>query len=176
MRNACDAGTRRAAHRARRGALVADLRPPRRWGMWRWRRGGRGVGQVMSDFVESNPHSGGRNRAGFSWPTRRGGSLLFSAAGGRDGERWWFTPGRGACTGARTVQGAPRCGNSSRRPVYRRHRGASSGRSWRRPPLACGWAEAEGEAVPRRAHSFFFLRVQLAKLNTDGQEGPWSAR
>ena len=90
--------------------------------------------------------------------------LLFSAREA-DGERWWFTPGGGVHRGE-TVQGA------AVRELFE-ETGYAATESELGPVVATSmglWlAEAEGKLF-LGAHSFFFLRVQGTKLNTDGQE------
>jgi 8-oxo-dGTP pyrophosphatase MutT (NUDIX family) len=90
--------------------------------------------------------------------------LLFSAREA-DGERWWFTPGGGVHRGE-TVQGA------AVRELFE-ETGYAATESELGPVVATSmglWlAEAEGKLF-LGAHSFFFLRVKVAMLNTDGQE------
>ncbi len=90
--------------------------------------------------------------------------LLFSA-GEPDGERWWFTPGGGVHRGE-TVQAAAvrelheetgfACTPADLGPVVATSVGL--------------WLAGESRKLFLGAHSFFFLRVPHAKLNTDGQE------
>lgn len=90
--------------------------------------------------------------------------LLFSAREG-DGERWWFTPGGGVHRGE-TVQGAAvrelfeetgfACTEAELGAVV-----ATSAGRW--------LAEEEGKLF-LGAHSFFFLRVPKADVDTGGQE------
>ena len=90
--------------------------------------------------------------------------LLFSAQDPGE-ERWWFTPGGGVHRGE-TVRGAAvrelaeetgfGCTEAALGPVV-----AMSSSLW--------LAKNEGKLF-LGAHSFFFLRVSHARLNTDGQE------
>jgi len=90
--------------------------------------------------------------------------LLFSAQDPGE-ERWWFTPGGGVHRGE-TVRGAAvrelseetgfTCAEADLGPVV----ATSSGL----------WLAKQEEKLFLGAHSFFFLRVSRATLNTDGQE------
>ena len=90
--------------------------------------------------------------------------LLFSAQD-PGGERWWFTPGGGVHRGE-TVRGAAvrelfeetgfACTEAGLGPVV-----ATSSSLW--------LAKQEGKLF-LGAHTFFFLKVPHATLNTDGQE------
>jgi 8-oxo-dGTP pyrophosphatase MutT (NUDIX family) len=90
--------------------------------------------------------------------------LLFSAQD-LAGSRWWFTPGGGvhrgetlAAAGARELKEETgyACTEAELGPVV-----ATTAGQWR--------SEEEGKLF-LGAHSFFFLRVPQARLNTDGQE------
>jgi 8-oxo-dGTP pyrophosphatase MutT (NUDIX family) len=90
--------------------------------------------------------------------------LLFSAREA-DGERWWFTPGGGVHRGETVREAGVRelfeetgfaCSQDGLGPVV-----ATSMSLWR--------ADEAGKLY-LGAHSFFFLRVNGSKLNTDGQE------
>jgi 8-oxo-dGTP pyrophosphatase MutT (NUDIX family) len=90
--------------------------------------------------------------------------LLFSAAE-QDGERWWFTPGGGVHRGE-TVQAA-----AARE--LREETGFACAPVELGPVVASSvglWLAEESGKLFLGAHSFFFLRVPQAKLNTDGQE------
>jgi 8-oxo-dGTP pyrophosphatase MutT (NUDIX family) len=90
--------------------------------------------------------------------------LLFSAQDPGE-ERWWFTPGGGVHRGE-TVRGAAvrelfeetgfACTEDELGPVVATSTGL--------------WLAAEQGKLFLGAHSFFFLRVSRATLNTDGQE------
>jgi 8-oxo-dGTP pyrophosphatase MutT (NUDIX family) len=90
--------------------------------------------------------------------------LLFSAQE-PDGARWWFTPGGGIHRGETLEAAAARelkeetgyaCTETELGPVV-----ATTAGQWR--------SEEEGKLF-LGAHSFFFLRVPQARLDTDGQE------
>ena len=90
--------------------------------------------------------------------------LLFSAQE-PDGARWWFTPGGGIHRGETLEAAAARelkeetgyaCTETELGPVV-----ATTAGQWR--------SEEEGTLF-LGAHSFFFLRVPQARLDTDGQE------
>ena len=90
--------------------------------------------------------------------------LLFSAREA-DGERWWFTPGGGVHRGE-TVQGA------AVRELYE-ETGYTVTERGLGPVVATStglWLAEEKGKLFLGAHSFFFLRVPCAKLDTNGQE------
>jgi 8-oxo-dGTP pyrophosphatase MutT (NUDIX family) len=90
--------------------------------------------------------------------------LLFSARD-RAGARWWFTPGGGLRRGETLEAAAVR--ELAEETGYARTEAelgpvvATTAGLWR--------SEEEGKLF-LGAHSFFFLRVPQARLNTDGQE------
>ena len=93
------------------------------------------------------------------------GQVLLFSAQESDGERWWFTPGGGVHRGE-TVQAA------AVRELFE-ETGFAVTEAGLGPVVATSsslWlAEEEGKLF-LGAHSFFFVRVADALLNTDGQE------
>ena len=93
------------------------------------------------------------------------GQVLLFSAQEADGERWWFTPGGGVHRGE-TVQAA------AVRELFE-ETGFAVTEAGLGPVVATSsglWlAEEEGKLF-LGAHSFFFVRVADALLNTDGQE------
>jgi 8-oxo-dGTP pyrophosphatase MutT (NUDIX family) len=90
--------------------------------------------------------------------------LLFSAQE-PDGERWWFTPGGGVHRGE-TVQAA------GVRELFE-ETGFAVTEAELGPVVATSsshWLAREEGKLFLGAHSFFFLRVPHAMLDTDGQE------
>jgi 8-oxo-dGTP pyrophosphatase MutT (NUDIX family) len=90
--------------------------------------------------------------------------LLFSAQEAGQ-ERWWFTPGGGVHRGE-TVRGA------AVRELFE-ETGFACTEDKLGPVVATSsslWLAAEQGKLFLGAHSFFFLRVPHAGLNTDGQE------
>jgi 8-oxo-dGTP pyrophosphatase MutT (NUDIX family) len=93
------------------------------------------------------------------------GRILLFSAREADGERWWFTPGGGVHRGETVEAAAVRelfeetgfsCGEAELGPVV-----ATSASHWTAPE--------EGKLF-LGAHSFFFLRVAQARIDTGGQE------
>jgi 8-oxo-dGTP pyrophosphatase MutT (NUDIX family) len=93
------------------------------------------------------------------------GRVLLFSAGEPDDERWWFTPGGGVHRGETVQTAAVRelheetgfaCAPADLGPVVATSMGL--------------WLAGESGKLYLGAHSFFFLRVTQAKLNTDGQE------
>jgi 8-oxo-dGTP pyrophosphatase MutT (NUDIX family) len=93
------------------------------------------------------------------------GRVLLFSAGEPDTERWWFTPGGGVHRGETLQTAAVRelheetgfaCTTADLGPVVATSMGL--------------WLAEESGKLFLGAHSFFFLRVPRAKLNTDGQE------
>ncbi len=90
--------------------------------------------------------------------------LLFSARE-RDGERWWFTPGGGLHRGETVVAGAAReLLEETGIRVTEAELGPVVATSFSR------WYASESGKLFFSAHSFFFLRVPSARIDTDGQE------
>jgi len=90
--------------------------------------------------------------------------LLFSAQEAGQ-KRWWFTPGGGVHRGE-TVRGA------AVRELFE-ETGFACTEAELGPLVATSsglWHAAEHGKLFLGAHSFFFLRVSHATLNTDGQE------
>jgi 8-oxo-dGTP pyrophosphatase MutT (NUDIX family) len=90
--------------------------------------------------------------------------LLFSAQE-EDEERWWFTPGGGVHNGE-TVRAA------GVRELFE-ETGFAVTEAGLGPVVATSsslWLAKEEGKLFLGAHSFFFLRVPRAMLNTDGQE------
>ncbi|MGH3494651.1 MAG: NUDIX hydrolase [Sciscionella sp.] len=87
--------------------------------------------------------------------------LLFSAG---DDERWWMTPGGGMHRGETVTMAAVR--------ELREETGFASTEDELGPVIATSmslWRSDSGR-IFLGAHSFFFLHVPCATLNTDGQE------
>ena len=90
--------------------------------------------------------------------------LLFSARD-ENGERWWFTPGGGVHRGE-TVRAA------AVRELFE-ETGFACTEDGLGPVVATSsslWLASEQGKLFLGAHSFFFLQVPKAKLNTDRQE------
>jgi 8-oxo-dGTP pyrophosphatase MutT (NUDIX family) len=90
--------------------------------------------------------------------------LLFSATEA-DGERWWFTPGGGVHRGETVKAAAVR--------ELSEETGFAVTETGLGPVVATSsspWQAKEEGKLFLGAHSFFFLRVPCAVLNTDGQE------
>jgi 8-oxo-dGTP pyrophosphatase MutT (NUDIX family) len=90
--------------------------------------------------------------------------LLFSAQEA-DGEQWWFTPGGGMHRGE-TVQSA------AVRELFE-ETGVAVTEAGLGPVVATSssrWLAKQEGKLFLGAHSFFFVRVPRAMLNTDGQE------
>ncbi len=93
------------------------------------------------------------------------GQVLLFSAQESDGERWWFTPGGGVHRGE-TVQAA------AVRELFE-ETGFAVTEAGLGPVVATSsslWLAEEEEKLFLGAHSFFFVRVADALLNTDGQE------
>lgn len=94
----------------------------------------------------------------------KGRVLLFSAQE-EGGERWWFTPGGGVHRGE-TVQAA------GVRELFE-ETGFTFTEAELGPVVATSsshWFAGESGKLYLGAHSFFFVQVTDASLNTDGQE------
>jgi 8-oxo-dGTP pyrophosphatase MutT (NUDIX family) len=90
--------------------------------------------------------------------------LLFSAREA-DGKRWWFTPGGGVHRGETVKAAAVR--------ELSEETGFTVTETGLGPVVATSsghWQAKERGKLFLGAHSFFFLRVPCAELNTDGQE------
>jgi 8-oxo-dGTP pyrophosphatase MutT (NUDIX family) len=93
------------------------------------------------------------------------GRILLFSAREADGERWWFTPGGGVHQGE-TVEGA------AVRELFE-ETGVSCGEAELGPVVATSasrWTAQEQGKLFLGAHSFFFLRVPQARIDTGGQE------
>jgi 8-oxo-dGTP pyrophosphatase MutT (NUDIX family) len=93
------------------------------------------------------------------------GRILLFSAREADGERWWFTPGGGVHRGE-TVEAA------AVRELFE-ETGVSCGEAELGPVVATSashWAAPEEGKLFLGAHTFFFLRVPQARIDTGGQE------
>ena len=116
----------------------------------------------MSAFVNQTPIW--RPTARILVADPEGRVLLFSAREA-DGERWWFTPG-GGVHGSETVRAA------GVRELFE-ETGFAVTEAGLGPVVATSsslWRAEEKGKLFLGAHSFFFLRVPRAKLDTNGQE------